>query len=159
MTEPRHEAEPAAAHEAPIPPVAPAPPAAAPPFAGYPPQAEPFQPGGQFPPAGPFQPAWRPPREPWINPNRRAHVALVAIVVAAAVFAAGVTSGWVAGHRHRIFGPERGYPGYYRPGPPPVLLPWPGRTYETPAVPFPPVPSTSASAVPTPAPTATATTR
>jgi hypothetical protein len=157
MTEPRHEAEPAAAQEAPIPPVAPTSPTATPPFAGYAPQAEQFQPGAQFPPAGPFQPAWRPPREPWINPNRRAHVALVAVVGAAAVFTVGVAGGWVAGHRHRIFGPERGYPGYYRPGPP--MFPWPERTYGTPAVPFPQAPSSSASAVPTPAPTATSSTR
>lgn len=149
MTEHRDDAELAAAAGAQPPPPPPSspPPPVTPPPAAY---AE---------PAGPFQPAWRPPREPWINPNRRAHVALVALVGAAAVFAVGVAGGWVAGHRHRIFGPERGYPGYNRPGPPPVLLPWPERSYLPPVGPVPAVPSTTASAVPTPAPTVTASTR
>jgi hypothetical protein len=149
MTEPRDDAELAAAAGAqpPPPPPAPPPPPVTPPPAGY---AE---------PAGPFQPAWRPPREPWINPNRRAHVALVALVGAAAVFGVGVAGGWVAGHRHHGFGPDRGYPAYYRPGPP-VYFPWPERSYLPPVGPFPAVPSTSASAVPTPAPTpATSSTR
>jgi hypothetical protein len=128
---------------------------AAPPAATQAAQPALAAPAAYGPQGGPFQPAWRPPREPWINPNRRAHVALVALVGAAVVFLVGVAGGWVVGHRHHVFGPEHGYPGYYRHGPP-VFVPWPERTYVTPAVPFPPAPS-SVSAVPTPAPTTSST--
>jgi hypothetical protein len=155
MTERRDDAEPAAAEAAQA---AAAQPAQPPPSGPAPDAPGPLPPVAYGPPSGPFQPAWRPPREPWINPNRRAHVALVAVLGAAAVFVVGVAGGWVAGHRHHGFGPERGYPGYYRPGPP-VLVPWPERSYLPPPVPFPPVPSTSASAVPTPTTTATSSTR
>ena len=130
-----------------------------------PPPSQATAPPGTPPPTAyaeqgwPFQPTWRPPREPWINPNRRAHVALVALVVTAAVFVVGLAGGWVAGHRnHGWLGPDRAYPGYYRPGPP-VYLPLPERSYLPPAVPFPPVPSPSASTVPTPTPTSASSTR
>jgi hypothetical protein len=155
MTEPRREAEPAAAHEASTPAAAPNPPAATPPPAEY---SQPAPAAGAYAqPGGSFQPAWRPPREPWINPNRRAHVALVAVVGAAAVFVVGLTGGWVAGHRHHGFGPERGYPGYYEPRPP-MHLPWPERSYLPPGVPVTPVPTATTSA-PTPTPSPTSSTR
>lgn len=126
--------------------------------AAQPAQPVPSSPAAYGPAGGAFQPAWRPPREPWINPSRRAHVALVALVGAAAVFVVGVAAGWAAGHGHRgWFGPDR-YPGYYR-HVPPEYLPWPERSYLPPAVPFPPVPSPSASTVPTPSPTSAASTR
>jgi hypothetical protein len=72
-----------------------------------------------YPPYPPgFAPVPRPPRMPWINPARRAHVAGASVVAALALLGAGVGIGWAAapgGHREAPYRMEF-RPGYYLPG-------------------------------------------
>jgi hypothetical protein len=132
---------------------APHPPAphSAAPYAAAPYAASPY---GQ---PGPFAPVVRPPRVPWVNPDRRSHIVGAGVLGGLVVLAAGFGIGYaVAPSGHDGHGPglriERGgayFPGRMVPGPA-GQFPVPGnRQHRLPAAP-------ASSAAPTaPAPTST----
>jgi hypothetical protein len=82
--------------------------------AGPPPgQHYPF---GPAPQPYPFAPVYRAPREPWVNPARRAGVAGLAAAALLLAIGRGVLIGWAAfsggGHEHRMY--QDGYGRMYR---------------------------------------------
>jgi len=168
MTTPPPEDQPTAAVPTPEPaePTAPAAESAAPPAEGapqplpYPPdppatQHHPFGP----PPAQPypFAPVYRAPREPWVNPTKRAGVAALAAAALLLAIGLGVLIGWAAfdggGHGHRMY--DDGYGRMYRAPdgyPPPV----PGHPRLRPGKPGGKLPGATPTApTPKPAPTRT----
>ena len=91
-----------------------------------------FGPPPGFPPPGPVPPPYggwapvpRPPRVPWVNPDRRVHLAGAAIIAGLVLLAGGFGIGWAAssgddhhrdlrGHFGNLRGPDMmrgGYPG------------------------------------------------
>ena len=105
----RPTAEPTAA----LPPVAPPNPAA-PPYAGPPPYDPPqyAQPGSA---PYPFTPVARAPREPWINPAKRAAVIITSVVAALVLLFVGAVIGHAATRHHDQVN-DRGFT-RYQPGP------------------------------------------
>ena len=107
--EPAEPAAPRAESAAPAEGAAPHPPSGAPQ-----PQPYPFGPAPSGP--YPFAPVYRAPREPWINPARRAGVAGLAAAALLLAIGLGVLIGWAAfsgdGHGHRMY--QDGYGRMYR---------------------------------------------
>jgi hypothetical protein len=136
--------------------------AAAPPHSGPPPLGPP--PGGYPPPPGypPPSAGWapvpRPPRVPWVNPDRRLHLVGAAVIAALVLLAGGFGIGYAAssGHDHHgdmrmdrgNFGDLRG-PGMMRGGYPDMH----GPRGQLPQFPNPQ--ATSTAPTPTPTPTST----
>lgn len=119
-----------------------------------PPYAGPHYAGPPYPQPGPFAPVMRPPRVPWVNPDRRSHIVGAGVLGGLVVLAAGFGIGYaVAPSGHDGRGPgmriERGgpyFPGRMVPGPA-GQFPAPGnRQRRLPA----PVPSSAAPTTPTP---------
>jgi hypothetical protein len=171
MTTPPPDDQPTAAVPAPEPAEPTAPPAeGAPqpqPYPSGPPPGQPYPSGpppGQPYPFGPpsaqphpFAPVYRAPREPWVNPTRRAGVAGLAAAALLLAIGLGVLIGWAAfdggGHGHRMY--DDGYGRMYRAPdgyPPPV----PGHPRLRPGKPGGKLPgATPTPPTPKPAPTRT----
>jgi len=117
--EPAEPAAPRAESAAPAEGAAPHPPSGAPQPQPYPSGPPPGQPYPSGPPPGapyPFAPVYRAPREPWVNPTRRAGVAGLAAAALLLAIGLGVLIGWAAfsgnGHEHRMY--QDGYGRMYR---------------------------------------------
>ena len=164
MTTPPPDDQPTAAVPTPEPaePTAPAAEPTAPPTEGAAPHpstgvSQPYPPG---PPPGqpyPFAPVYRAPREPWVNPARRAGVAGLAAAALLLAIGLGVLIGWAAfggdGHEHRMR--DGGYGRMYRApdGYPPKI---PGHPRMRPGQPGGKLPGVTPTApAPKPAPTRT----
>src|SRR4051812_15376608 len=103
----------------------PAAPQPAAPYAGAPYGGAPYA-GAPYGQPGPFAPVMRPPRVPWVNPDRRSHILGAGVLGGLVVLAAGFGIGYaVAPSGHHDRGPElrieRGggayFPGRMVPGP------------------------------------------
>jgi hypothetical protein len=131
-------------------------PAAAAPAPG--PGYQPPYPGGPYPPQAPFAAVPRPPRVPWVNPDRRSHVVGAGVLGGLVVLAAGFGIGYaVAPSGHDGRGPglriERGgayFPGRMVPGPA-GQFPVPGNRQRR----LPGAPAASSAAPTAPTPTST----
>lgn len=132
-------------------PVSPPADAAAPPAADAPPPPPPpAVPPPAAPPGYPFAPVARPPRVPWVNPERRAHIIAVVGAGALVLLGGGIGIGFAAGdgghHRGDGYRMEIRPGGYYNlvPGRHGGFVPR-----------FPGAPQFPTAPAPTPAPTAT----